>query len=781
MLTVERSHARELAAQRVTDPELLRLSVEAPYFPPDFPVLPFGPGRLAILCGGRREVLRSTIPLDLVKRVLGRCDGTRPVGEIAAGLAPDFGGTEEALRNVDELVTLLDRRGLLQDGAPQAEGGTALRDPETERFWEQVCAADSVHRSRASLRAAVDRFSVCVHGPAHLMAPAEAALRAAGLHLGAAGTQDVALVLYDEAGDLALPQEVLRPGGLVLFAGGGADCFRLGPLVPAERAATVAGWLAERFVGGALEAGGQGPRAPAFDGVRASLCAAKLFRLAGGIERGRKFNCIELFRREGPDGDLARNIVLVSPYLAADAGDGAPGEAMLVAAAQSGIEEPFSRHLSQRTYLMHYSSKNRKLAAGTAPAFFGAPALALPEDVPLETSVGTMAERLSLLCKWAFGEEDGRRITPSGGDLRSASLLVNLPRDSDLPAGLYRYRDTDHVLERLAGPLDPAATGVPDTGPAFLLVSRMRRVARKYQDAAYKICGLDVGVSSAVLMEIAARLGLGLCVRSDLDMRAIESRLPLPFIDDRHMLSLCLAPPQDEGRGAARAPATLAPPARPGDREALHEPRLPHWIAALGRAPLRTGEPAPDRQAAPAPAAQSSLGSLAQMQQVLLARRAVRMLPPVPLPPETILALLAEAQAGVARHAPDIARHLRIYAVDRARSLVADAADGGPRWRPGVGDTRIFWQAVPDMAPAMLVAGLEMEPLATGFGAPGYRYALQAVGAGLHLAWLGACARGLQGTLLGGVFNEGLNACSADERWRIAPIAGLVFGEGVVS
>lgn len=776
MVVVERAHARELAAQRAHDPELLRLSLQRPYFPPSVPVLPFGPSRLAILCGGRREVLRSTVPHALVRRLLGLCDGTRAPSEIAAALAPDFGGAGEALRNVDELVTLLDRRGLMQDGVPDAADGVPLREAETERFWEQVVAADSVHRSRAALRAAVDRFRVRVLGPASLRGEAEAAIRAAGLRLADAGAPDVALVLYDDPADLCPSPEPLsplplQPGTLVLFAGGGPESFRLGPLVPAEAAATVAGWLAGPW----LETPSHDRSAPVLEGLRASLSAARLFRLACGLERGRKFNSVEVFARRAPGAPITREIALVSPYVAA-ATAGPPDPAMLVAAAQSGIEELFSRHLSPRTYLMHYASKNRKLAAGPAPAFHGVPTLALPTADPDADpgadpgAAATMASRLSLLCKWAFGEDEGRRLTPSGGDLRSAALIVNLPQDTDLPAGLYRYRDADHLLERLGAPLVGAETGLPDTGPSFLVVSRLRRVARKYQDAAYKICGLDAGVSSAVLMEAAARLGLDLVVRTDLDMGAIERRLPLPFLDDRHMLSLCLAAPDGAGE----------PPHEPehdplDDPQALHEPRLPHWIVALGKAPLR------DRQL-PAPAEpQPSLGDLARMEEVLRARRAVRLLPPAPLPPETILALLAEARAGAARHAPSLAPHLRLVAVDRARGLVAAGCDGRPRWSPGIGDTRVFWQSVPDMAPALLVAGLEMAPLARDHGAPGYRYALQALGAGLHLAWLGACARGLQGTLLGGVFNEGLNACLPGESWRIAPIAGLAVGQGARS
>lgn len=771
MVRVESAHARELAAQRAHDPELLRLSLERPYFPPDFPVLPFGPSRLAILCGGRREVLRSTVPHALVKRLLGLCDGTRTPGEIAVALAPEFGGAGEALRNVDELVTLLDRRGLMQDGVPDAADGVPLREAETERFWEQVVAADSVHRSRAALRAALDRFRVRVLGPAALRDEAQAAIRAAGLQLGDTGTQDVTLVLYDDPADLPLSPEPLQPGTLVLFAGGGPESFRLGPLVPAEAAATVAGWLAGPW----LEAPSPDRPAPVLEGLRASLSAARLFRLACGLERGRKFNSVEVFARRAPGASITREIVLVSPYVAA-ASAGPPDAAMLVAAAQSGIEELFSRHLSPRTYLMHYASKNRMLAAGPAPAFHGVPTLALPTadpgvDPDADPGAGaTMASRLSLLCGWAFGEDEGRRITPSGGDLRSAALLVNLPQGTDLPAGLYRYRDADHLLERLGAPLAGADTGLPDSGPAFLVVSRLRRVARKYQDAAYKICGLDAGVSGAVLMETAARLGLDLAVRTDLDMAAIERRLPLPVLDDRHMLSLCLAAPD----GSADPPRE-PPDERPDDPQALHEPRLPHWIVALGKAPLR------GRLRAARAEAQPSLGDLARMDEVLRARRAVRLLPPAPLPPETVLELLAEARAGAARHAPSLAPYLRLVAVDRARGLVTEGRDGRPRWSPGIGDTRVFWQSVPDTAPALLVAGLEMAPLARDTGAPGYRYALQALGAGLHLAWLGACARGLQGTLLGGVFNEGLNACLPGESWRIAPIAGLAVGQGVRS
>ncbi|WP_417773379.1 hypothetical protein [Stappia sp.] len=770
MLNVERSHARELAAQRVRDPELLRLAPLAPYFPPDFAILPFGPARLAILCGNRREVLSSTIPLDLVKRILGLCDGTRAREEIATAVAVEFGGLDEAARNVDELVALLDRNGVLQDGSPGPQGGVHLRDPETERFWEQVCGADSVHRSRRALREAFDRFRVRVSGPEHLRQAAERAVRGAGLELDGAGAcngsvHDVSLVLYDDPAGLQLSNEDTRPGALTLFAGSDRDSFRLGPLVPAETASAVAKWLS-----GAWLASGR----PVLSGhpmkeMWATITAARLFRLACGLERGRKFNAVEIFSRCATHEELLRRAVLVSPYVAVEAGSSAPNEALLVAAAQSGIEEPFSRHLSSRTYLMHYATKNRKLASGPAPAFFGAPAFFLPEAV-VERQ-GTLSERLSLACKWAFGLDGGRRITPSGGDLRSAELLVNLPCATDLPAGLYRYRDTDHALERLGEVRASNETGLSESEPSFLIVSRLRRVARKYQDAAYKICGLDAGVCAAVLMQVGARLGMPLTVRTDLDMRPIERLLPLSFVDDRYLLSACLTSGTSVASEGPGAEPVFGP-----DPAALSEQRALLWVAALGRRPLAPSQP----RAVPGEP-QASLGGLADLGATLSARRAVRLLPPDALPCDTILELLAEAETGVARYVPGLARHIRIVAVDRARGRVFNRGAGLAGWRPGARDARIFWQGVPDMAPAMLVGGLEMGPLASAHGAAGYRNALQALGAGLHLAWLGACARGLQGTLLGGVFNEGMNACLPADSWRIAPIAGLAFGEAAPS
>lgn len=758
MLTLKRSNAREMAEQMARDPELRRLMPARPFLPREFAFLPFGSNRFAVLCGSRREVIHSTMQLELIKRVAAQFDGTRGFDQIAEALAPIFQSAEEAARNSYELATLLYRRGLLQDGT----FGVVSADDESVRFWDQYCGVEGVHHNRQDIDGARQVFTVRLSGAQNLTAPLKTTLATAGVRIlsdSAETSPALELVLYDDPAGLA----VMAHEGLTLFAGLVGDRFMLGPLMPGAMAPEMKSWLQSSAFRPSVYAQGSG----LLSQIWPSLCAAQVYKLACGLGGAKMYSKVNVIT----DGPLPEGVTQrsysVSHYIPAVAPDQSLSESALVAASQSGIEQPFSDRFNQRVYLSHYNNKNITLTQEGASVFHGVPLVRFA-DVSTGQP-GCLVAQTATLCKWAFGIENGRRITPSGGDLRSAELLVNWPqRNIDrIPCGLYRYRGAEHALERISDAVPIKELGQAEPSPAYLIVSSHGKVARKYYDWGFRVCALDAGVSGTVLMQGAQHLSQPLALRADVDLRRLEGFIPLPFVDQRHMLSACLT----------QLPACDPPPAlprvKPGDL-ALTDEQLPIWTVELARQPLDL--PAQRPQAAVLDKPLKGAPDEVQFAALLRKRRAVREVSPEPIDPELILALRAEAEAGARLYDSQLFHFLRVVATDRARGLSWDPESAEQGWQPFDTSLRLFVQSVPEQAPAALLCALDMSVLVQQQGFAGYKYALQAAGAALHTGWLGAWANGLQGSIIGSVMNDGFRSCCHTPGWHLAPVAGLIFG-----
>lgn len=131
---------------------------------------------------------------------------------------------------------------------------------------------------------------------------------------------------------------------------------------------------------------------------------------------------------------------------------------------------------------------------------------------------------------------DGFRTAPSAGGLFPLELFVVAAGVDGLPAGIYRYRPTDHALQRV-GDGDPrpglarAAWEQPwvAQGPVLVVIAGVQdRTSRKYGERAFRFLCLEAGHAAQNLLLAAAgdRFPTGLV--GAFDDAQVRSLLGLP-------------------------------------------------------------------------------------------------------------------------------------------------------------------------------------------------------------------------------------------------------------
>ena len=130
----------------------------------------------------------------------------------------------------------------------------------------------------------------------------------------------------------------------------------------------------------------------------------------------------------------------------------------------------------------------------------------------------------------------GRRTNPSAGATYPLELYLVAGAVEDLAPGLYRYRASEHALERvtardLRADLVPAAAGqefLREAPIAIAIAAVLERTSRKYGARARRYVDMEAGEVTQSVHLAAAAHGLGTVIVGAFDDAAVKRVLGLP-------------------------------------------------------------------------------------------------------------------------------------------------------------------------------------------------------------------------------------------------------------
>ncbi|MBM7494280.1 SagB-type dehydrogenase family enzyme [Micromonospora luteifusca] len=509
---------------------------------------------------GPRHVFRGRAATALLPRLFPLLDGSRSREEVAA----ELGFTPARL---DRPLALLDQRGLLELATPPCRG--AALDHVVD-YYSRSLDGTGGHLGTGALLDALAGVAVHVVGPARVAAAVAADLRECGVGAATmgplteagvatlAGAERFLVVVVEEGGD---PERLARTATLcapyavpVLRAAADRTHLEIGPcFVPAltacpaclRRGRAETGWPRESDPG------------PAAGETLAGLAATEALNIVSGASRQAP---VIMTRIAVDTGDTEQRVLVPSPDCpCADIGGDGPDsdlvdvglwmtERVVPAALRPG---PPPRAV-QRWW--------RQLA-DERPTYHAHPRRPLPEErLPVRGTFGDGVRRsapevldqalitdvLARVAGRRRGSADGasQRWVPSGGQLGSVELyLVTETGLPGLPGTVFRYDDLAHALISLRADALPladalAGTDLPPEGLDAVLVftAAHERVARKYQDFAYRLTHLDSGCATTQLAAVAAAHGLstGFATRWDEGLAELLDLTP----DDQYVTAV---------------------------------------------------------------------------------------------------------------------------------------------------------------------------------------------------------------------------------------------------
>lgn len=196
-------------------------------------------------------------------------------------------------------------------------------------------------------------------------------------------------------------------------------------------------------------------------------------------------------------------------------------------------------HLNDpRRHQAHYEDASARLTLEFRKFGSGAEAVRLPDlagNLGELTTTGLSLETLGEILGAAFGVQTHQmapdkklpRWAPSGGNLGSPQAYLHSVGVAGVDDGLYAYFAPDHSLYPLKRPPKDG----PRLGVQLVLTGELTRVASKYKTFAYRVVGLDAGVSTLHVSLLSRLYDVSVQVCSHWDEDALDEKFGLNYRD----------------------------------------------------------------------------------------------------------------------------------------------------------------------------------------------------------------------------------------------------------
>ncbi len=450
-------------------------------------------------------------------------------------------------------------------------------------------------------------------------------------------------------------------------------------------------------------------------------------------------------------------------------------------------------YLAPASHFGHYSAYSLGARRLPVPAEYGLTSHPLPEEWELPATLPWLdsdrnskpfdARSVGNLLRVAVGHDKNqdRRISPTGGDLKSAGFFIRTDDVIGIENGWYAYNPNEHLLEAIPNwDADAAAAALPPFSEpppvVIVVVLRLQRVREKYQDFSYNVVHLDAGVATAFASLVADSFGWEISHHPNVPISSLAHSLG---IDDQHncrivsnVFSVNKASPLSNGHVEETSLDWLIQSSRVVDTQAAKVGRI------YSERNLRFKE------------LQERSASIS-FEEALTSRRAIRS-----FEESSVSAALLEDLARLGHRArqrlqeegmlsiPISIYALRVYGDDVLPSGAYETNVGPTEgWKcvsaPMTFDDiyRCLNQSSLTRAPLLFVAVADLNRALQHYGAAGYRHTLNQCGFILSQIWLAAHAAGLVGTMCGGLLDEGMRNAIKSDGYTAGAMVGLVLGE----
>jgi SagB-type dehydrogenase family enzyme len=774
------SSARENYEFYLNDPELAATLPAFPKLLNGIRCLPYGRDGVLLIGGKDAHVIKGQNARLLLASLLPLLDGLRPLDTISecipAILRP----------RANEMVALLSHRGLLENGPGEQVSPSHLGD-----FISKYINVSRHYKHYSHVLTDIGKMHLLVVASPKVcaeLAPMFAELNLRGLTMHSSAdipdTDDIDFVLGIEDSqmdDLFAIASLTRLRGIPFFFGAIDNrSIQIGPLIMSRLSGSYACMKADQIrhdtpnvsTGAGTEADFQFWLACIYHQFVISLTKTtvnpplNVYRRFSLDSIGYTSEVVHFAQAPGIVGSPLASYPVFSA-----AGATAAWEL------HSRIRMPPKSLSGPSLYFKHYTLSNRTAITAERPRFHTNHLVRLPEPrlspVPGPLNLGKISYMLANSYGMQQRDDGARLLAPSGGSLGSPDAYL-VVRDIDgLEPGLYRYRNAEHILEVLSPPnttlfLDAIGQQGSEQHQAYLVgIGAYGRVAGKYGEMAFKVINLDSGVVQWYSHWVAQQCGVRAGVVQDANADAIMDILGLPTANYfyTHMLAL-------------------------GEPVELKAPR--HGTLTLFSMPLKQGSALPK----PRPILFAQLASEG-VQQIMRTRRATRRFFPKAPEYDTLVSMLhSGAQQLVLSeadlHAPQDsgADYFTLWVVCPFGVQNGDATteSGLYRFDQVAGELVLVSQFASEealrfsnqdslaSASAMVIVTMNMAYSLQNHGGAAYRRGFQATGRALADLWLHAEAYGYQGTISGGVLDDGLIEYGGSDGFDAAAMAMFVFG-----
>lgn len=795
-----------------SDAELARSLPTRPIFPTEYRLLQFGQGNVIILGAGSRQIITCSLNINDLKSTLKLMDGSRTIEEIVSDVKKSYSTYLIERDDIFSLICSLHDLGMFEEAKSNNRRDNSIKGsyiPEnTQAFLGRMCGPSGMHHNRHEMWEKLRSTKVFIIGNSNFSQALEKNFIQAGINTTTERKSNTVVVLYNNEKDLDSAKEKLSSikkinGNIldVLFLGFTPEGLFIGPLTNSERSDRFFCWLVCFLKGGTLSI----DSSRRFDDMERQMSdkfythfsTSVIFNLIAGIGDAFIYECVNIIASSYDSPAVEQRSFSLSSYVSPNEipehySKEKAFEVLMVGAWFSGAEIPPPKYISPRVHRKHYAAANIALTKEKNSIFYGVKRVKFEQLSKVCEMHSIDQESLAVLCKLAFGEEKEKRLTPTGGDLRSteAILLISpnpAESDKDLDAGIYRYCSGDSRLELIANfPKEYFDLGL--NGIHLVVASRYQKIYEKYYAGTFKIINLDAGVAYTAARWVAEHFQLQLQLCVECDLKEVEKHIPLPFGEGRYSASsvFCLTKSLDNNNTAhedSRKNIEIEPDEIDNsfsrtwldeDKSRFDSLHIDRYLLEFSKKRLVNAKAGTQIRTQAINETQNS----EELLRLIRSRRAHRVFESTPLDVPLMEDYMIKADNAVKHAVPGISDcMLNYWVMDQLRNkLIYFDSENGLFQYSELKQVRVFNQELLSFSPAAMVVGIPVKRVAMEYGAAGLKYAIQCCGAALYNVWLNAEKDGLRACIAGGIIPESFSSIVSDGLSEIQPIASICWG-----